>query len=59
MYFLYCIHIGILLPNIVWWIWSNVGTLVLVLILAMLNNEKSIKKKKEVLMINNNFEKSK
>ena len=28
MYILYCVHIGILLPNIVWWLWARMGTLV-------------------------------
>lgn len=44
MYILYCVHIGILLPNIVWWLWTRMGTLVLVLIFAMINNEIGIKK---------------
>ena len=44
MYNLYCVHIGILLPNIVWWLWARMGTLVLVLVFAMINNEVDNKK---------------
>lgn len=47
MYILYCVHIGILLPNIVWWLWARMGTLVLVLVFAMINNEKELVKTKE------------
>ena len=47
MYILYCVHIGILLPNIVWWLWTRMGTLVLVLVFAMINNEKELVKTKE------------
>lgn len=56
IYLLYCVHIGILLPNIVWWLWSNVGVLVLVLIFAMVDNEESINKNKRVNLITNNIE---
>ena len=47
MYIPYCVHIGILLPNIVWWLWARMGTLVLVLVFAMINNEKELVKTKE------------
>ena len=56
MYILYWVHIGILLPNIVWWLWSRMGVIVLTLIFAMLDNEKSIKDDKKNKFIYNDYE---
>ena len=46
IYIFYCVHIGILLPNITWWLWTRMGTLVLILVFAMINNEVDNKKYK-------------
>lgn len=39
-YLLYIVHIVVLLPNIIWWYWSTSGMIVLMLIFALIENEK-------------------